>query len=193
MIEFDQTERHYRILFPPYADICPPMKSFQRNPDPKRIRIDPLLLPHTGGNRIFSVLFQKASWIRFFAFFFGVIDSQSSYVKATRERETTYKKVEGQHTLISLLSHHYLIPILYYHQFKDTWPTQKRHKTTGQILGHSVLMQNCRSIHQNSTMYVILYDSCINKKFKYSEKENSEFNYYHAFYIGNVYTVSLEY
>ena len=41
-------------------------------------------------------------------------------------------------------------------------------------------------------MYVILYDSCINKKFKYSEKENSEFNYYHAFYIDNVYTVSLD-
>ena len=102
------------------------------------------------------------------------------------QRETSYKKVEGQHTLISLLSHHYLIPILCYHQFKDTWPTQKRHKTTGQILGHSVLMQNCRSIHQNSTMYVILYDSCINKKFKYSEKENSEFNYYHAFYIVTV-------
>ena len=87
------------------------------------------------------------------------------------QRETTYKKVEGQHTLISLLSHHYLIPILYYHQFSDTWPTQKRHKTTGQILGHSVLMQNCRSIHQNSKMYVILYDSCINKKFKYFRKK----------------------
>ena len=109
------------------------------------------------------------------------------------QRETTYKKVEGQHTLISLLSHHYLIPILYYHQFSDTWPTQKRHKTTGQILGHSVLMQNCRSIHQNSKMYVILYDSCINKKFKYfRKKENSEFNYYHAFYIGNVCTVSFQ-
>ena len=166
--------------------------------NPDRIRIWILLLPPDGNTGcmiwpVLSVLSQKASWIRFFAFFFGVIDSQSSYVKATRERETTYKKVEGQHTLISLLSHHYLIPILYYHQFKDTWPTQKRHKTTGQILGHSVLMQNCRSIHQNSTMYVILYDSCINKKFKYSEKENSEFNYYHAFYIDNVYTVSLDY
>ena len=163
-----------------------PTKSFQRNPDPKRIRIDPFCSNRTEiGFSLYCL--KKPLEFGFLLFFFGVIDSQSS--KATRERETTYKKVEGQHTLISLLSHHYLIPILYYHQFKDTWPTQKRHKTTGQILGHSVLMQNCRSIHQNSTMYVILYDSCINKKFKYSEKENSEFNYYHAFYIGNVYTV----